>query len=106
MFAGRPRALVKSAVARTQAVESSMERRRWGLCGLQPYELHFARTAGPVEPLPLYFVDNVISTGNTIRAVRAVLGLGNGLAYGNASSLFNHRLRQVAESEPAAALIH
>jgi hypothetical protein len=29
-----------------------------------------------MEPLPVYFVDNVITTGNTIRAARAVLGWG------------------------------
>lgn len=96
-----PGARVKPAIARTQPVESSSERRRRGLCGLQPHEHHLVRTAEPMEPLPLYFVDNVITTGNTIRAARAVLGWGTGLAYGDASSPFNHRLRQLAKSEPA-----
>ena len=48
--------------------------------------------------LPLYFVDNVITTGNTIRAARAVLGWGTGLAYADASSPFNTRLRQAITS--------
>ena len=59
-----------------------------------------------MEPLPLYLVDNVITTGDTIRAARAVLGWGTGLAYGDASSPFNHRLRQVAKPKPEAALVH
>ena len=101
-----PGARVKPAIARTQMVESSTERRRRGLSGLQPEEHHFVRTAGPMEPLPLYFVDNVITTGNTVLAARAVLGWGTGLAYGDASCLFNNRLRQVAKSEPTAALVH
>ena len=56
-----------------------------------PDEHNFSRTAGPLAPLPLYFVDNVITTGNTIRAARAVLGWGTGLAYADASSPFNIR---------------
>ena len=101
-----PGARVKPAIARTRPVESSTERRRRGLSGLEPNEHHFVRTAGPMEPLPLYFVDNVITTGNTIRAARAVLGWGTGLAYGDASSPFNHRLRQVANPKPEVALVH
>ena len=101
-----PGARVKPAIARTCPVESSTERRRRGLSGLEPNEHHFVRTSGPMEPLPLYFADNVITTGNTIRAARAVLGWGTGLAYGDASSPFNHRLRQVAKPKPEAALVH
>jgi hypothetical protein len=59
-----------------------------------------------MEPLPLYFVDNVITTGNTIRVARAVLGWGTGVGYADACSPFNRRLRQVAKSEPAAAMAY
>jgi len=100
-----PGARVKPAIARTQMVESSTERRRRGLSGLQPEEHHFVRTSGPMEPLPLYFVDNVITTGNTIRAARAVLGWGTGLAYADASSPFNNRIRQVAKSLPEVEIV-
>ena len=48
--------------------------RRAGKYGLEPEEQHFLRAAGPLNPLPVYFVDNVITTGSTIRAARAVLG--------------------------------
>jgi len=100
-----PGARVKPATIRTPPVKSSTERRRRGLSGLQPEEHHFVRTAGPMEPLPLYFVDNVITTGNTVRAARAELGWGTGLAFADTSSPFNHRLRQVIKSEQAAPLI-
>jgi hypothetical protein len=50
--------------------------------------------AAPLNPLSLYFVDNVITTGNSIRAARAVFGWGTGLAYADASTLFNNRLTQ------------
>jgi hypothetical protein len=94
-----PGARIKLPISRSEPVESSTARRRQGLSGLQPDEHHFVRRAGPIDPLPLYFVDNVITTGNTIRAARAVLGWGTGLAYADASSPFNHRLRQAAMSE-------
>jgi hypothetical protein len=43
------------------------------------------RTAGPIQLMPLYFVDNVITTGTTIAACRRALGWGIGLAYADAS---------------------
>jgi hypothetical protein len=89
-----PGARVKLAIGRTQPVESSTMRRRRRQFGLEPHEHHFIRVTGPMNPLPLYFVDNVVTTGNTIRAARAALGLGTGLAYADASSPFNTRLRQ------------
>ena len=100
-----PGARVKLAIERSQAVPSSTNRRRHGRCGLHPDEHHFVRAAGPMNALPLYFVDNVITTGNTIRAARAVLGWGTGLAYADASSPFNNRLRQAAATRtfPRAA---
>ena len=100
-----PGARVKPAIARIHPVESSTERRRRGLSGLQPHEHHFVCTAGPMERLLLYFVDNVITTGYTIRATHAVLGWGTGLAYGDASSPFNPRLRQLVNTEAAVEIV-
>jgi hypothetical protein len=91
-----PGARVKIAISRTHPVESSTARRRRGELGLEVSEHHFIRVGGPINPLPLYFVDNVITTGNTIRAARNALGWGTGLAYADASSPFNTRLRQAA----------
>ena len=101
-----PGARIKLAIERSQPVESSTARRRNHQFGLEPHEHHFVRTGGPLSPLPLFFVDNVITTGNTIRAARAVLGWGTGLAYADASSPFNTRLRQSARPTPAVALLH
>ena len=81
-----PGARVKLAIARTCPVESSTARRRRGEFGLCPEEHHIVRTIGPLAPLPVHFIDNVITTGNTIRAARAALGWGTGLAYADASS--------------------
>jgi len=96
-----PGAHVKLAIARSHPVESSTARRRKRMNGLQAHEHHFVRTGAPLNPLPLYFVDNVITTGNTIRAARAALGWGTGLAYADASSPFNNRLYQATASRPA-----
>ena len=79
-------ARVKCAVARSQPVESSCGRRFRGLAGLSVEEHCIIRTAGPMEPMPVYFVDNVITTGTTVAACRRALGWGNGLAYADAST--------------------
>jgi hypothetical protein len=97
-----PAARVKIAIARTEPVASSTSRRRRGISGLTSKEHHFVRTAGPMNALPTYFVDNVITTGNTIRAARAAIGWGTGLTYADASSQFNSRLGQAPLSRPDA----
>jgi len=84
-------ARVKCAVARAHAVESSCRRRLRGLLGLLPAEHAIIRNAGPMEPLPLYFVDNVITSGATVAACRRALGWGTGLTYADASSACNAR---------------
>jgi hypothetical protein len=89
-----PGARVKLAIARSCPVESSTARRRRGEFGLLPAEHHIIRTAGPMAPLPVYFVDNVIKAGNTVRAARAALGWGTGLAYADASSPYYTRPSQ------------
>jgi hypothetical protein len=89
-----PGARVKLAVARSRPVQSSTARRCRGEFGLTPEQHHLIRTAGPMTPAPVFFVDNVITTGNTVRAARAALGLGTGLAYADASSPRNSRRSQ------------
>lgn len=88
-----PGARVKCAVARAHPVESSCERRLRGLLGLTVCEHAIIRTAGPMEALPAFFVDNVITTGITIAACRHALGWGAGLVYADASTADNTRLR-------------
>jgi hypothetical protein len=56
-----------------------------GLFGLTVEQHAIIRTSGPMQLLPVYFVDNVITTGTTIAACRRALGWGIGLAYADAS---------------------
>jgi len=86
-----PGARVKCAVARAHPVESSCDRRLRGLPGLTIGQHAIRRTAGPMQPLQVYFVDNVITTGTTIAACRRALGWGTGLAYADASTPNNTR---------------
>jgi len=79
-------ARVKCAVGRAFPVQSSCIRRICGFPGLTLAEHMIVRITGPIEPLPLYFVDNVITTGTTIAACRHALGWGIGLAYADAST--------------------
>lgn len=80
-----PGARVKCAIGRPSAVDSSHNRRLHGLPRLTIEEHAIIRTAGPMQILPVYFVDNVITTGTTIAACRRALGWGSGLAYAAAS---------------------
>jgi len=78
-------ARVKCAIGRAHPVESSSGRRKRCLPGLTVEQHAIIRTGGPMQLLPLYFVDNVITTGTTIAACRRALGWGIGLAYADAS---------------------
>jgi hypothetical protein len=77
-------ARVKCAIGRAYPVESSSGRRMRGLPGLMVEQHAIIRTVGPIQLLPLYFVDNVITTGTTIAACRRPLGWGIGFAYADA----------------------
>ena len=79
-------ARIKCAVARTRPVESSCQRRRRGLQGLTIEQHAIIRTVGPLQALPVYFIDNVVTTGTTIAACRRALGWGTGLTYADAST--------------------
>ena len=78
-------ARVKCAIGRAHPVQSSHNRRLCGLPRLTIDQHAIIRTAGPMQPLPVYFVDNVITTGTTLAACRRALGWGSGLAYADAS---------------------
>jgi hypothetical protein len=82
-------ARVKCAIGRVYPVESSAGRRMRGLPGLTVEQHAMIRTIGPIQLLPVYFVDNVITTGTTIAACRRALGWGIGLAYADASTCPN-----------------
>jgi len=79
-------ARVVAGIRRSHPVESSCIRRKRGLNGLAVDEHAFVRCIGPLHRLPVWFVDNVVTTGNTIKAAHRAFGTGNGLVYADASS--------------------
>lgn len=81
-----PGARVKCAVGRAHAVDSCSRRRLRGLPGLTVHDHAIVRTAGPMQALPVYFVDNVITSGTTVDACRRALGWGTSLAYADANT--------------------
>jgi len=80
-----PGARVICALARAQPVMASTERRARGLPGPTIEEHCIVRIAGPIRLLPVYFIDNVVTTGTTLAACRCALGWGSGLTYADAS---------------------
>ena len=80
-------ARVKCAVGRVHPVDPSHTRLLRGLPRLTVDQHAIVRTAGFMQPWPVYFVDNVITTGTTVAACRRALGWGTGLAYADASKL-------------------
>jgi hypothetical protein len=96
-------ARVKCAIGRIRPVESSSLRRKRGLFGLTLEEHGIIRTAGPIEPRPAYFVDNIVTTGTTITACRRALGWGIGLAYADASTCPSRRYSAFGPDGSASA---
>jgi hypothetical protein len=97
-----PHACVKCAVGRSHPVESSSLRCLRGMPGLTAEEHAIVRIVGPILLLPVYFVDNVITTGTTIAACRRALGWGTGLTYADASTW--HNLARLLPAHDSALL--
>jgi hypothetical protein len=72
-----PEARIVVGIRRMRPVESSCARRRCGLLGLAVDEHAFLRCCGPLLRLPVWFIDNVVTTGATLKAahLRAVKNL-------------------------------
>jgi hypothetical protein len=81
-----PHARIVVGIRRIHPVESSCARRRRGLLGLSVDEHAFARCCGPLLRLPVWLVDNVVTTGATLRAAHLAFGTGDGVVYADASS--------------------
>ena len=97
-----PDARVACAVGRANPVESSQARRSRGLSGLTIEEHSIIRTAGPMLFLPVYFVDNVITTGTTVAACRRALGWGTSLAFADASKPCHAQCSNLVEPEASS----
>ena len=81
-----PAARIIIGIRRVHPVESSCARRRSGLLGLNVQQHAFERCCGPLLRLPVWFVDNVVTTGTTLKAAHLAFGTGNGIVYADASS--------------------
>lgn len=82
-----PQARVVPALRRVVPVESSCARRRRGLSGLTAADHKFVRVGGWFA-LPVFLVDNVVTTGATLAATRHALGFGTGLVFADASPIY------------------
>jgi len=79
---------VRDILTRSQMVPSTCARHKMRR-GPLPVEAHCIEVR-PHRPFPLrrvYFVDNVITSGNTIQACVQALGFGTGLVYADASRM-------------------
>ena len=81
-----PEARIIIGIGRIHPVESSCARRRRGWLGLSVKQHSFKRCCGPLLRLPVWFVDNVTTTGNTIKGAHLAFGTGGGIVYADASS--------------------
>jgi hypothetical protein len=81
-----PEARIIVGIRRVLPVESSCARRRRGLLGLAVEQHSFKRCCGPLLRLPVWFVDNVVTTGTTLKAASLAFGTGGGVVYADASS--------------------
>lgn len=86
-----PEARIVVGIRRVHPVESSCARRRRGLLGLSVNQHGFVRCCGPLLRLPVWFVDNVVTTGATLQAAHLAFGTGGGVVYADASSYALHR---------------
>lgn len=77
--------LVK-AIIRTCPIESQCARHRRAAGSISPADHHFKRSTKFLEALPVYLVDNVTTSGNTLQGAHDVLGFGVGLVFADAAS--------------------
>ena len=81
----KPILAVAPALRRTAPVESSCKRAKAGLPRLTVSEHRMAPVPFRFNGLPLYFVDNVTTEGNTLRAAWQCFKRGRGLMFADAS---------------------
>ena len=82
--AGTPGAQVAKALRRTRPIESQCSRHRRNLAATPPEEHHLKAALSSLCHRQIYFVDNVATSGNTMRAAFAALQRGAGLVFADA----------------------
>jgi len=80
----RPGAEVAKAIRRTQPIESQCSRHRRNLPPTPPEDHRLIAALSPLCHRQIYFVDNVATSGNTMRAANAALQRGAGLVFADA----------------------
>ena len=90
----RPGAQIAKAIRRTKPVESQCARHRRNLPATPPEAHNIKATLWSLCHRQIYFVDNVATSGNTMRAAHAALQRGAGLVFADAGG------HTTARSEP------
>lgn len=80
----RPGAQIAKAIRRTKPVESQCARHRRNLPPIPPEAHNFKAALWSLCHRQIYFVDNVATSGNTMRAAYAALHHGAGLVFADA----------------------
>ena len=84
--AGTPGAQLAKAIRRTQPIESQCSRHRRNLSATPPDEHHLRAALSSLCHRQIYFVDNVATSGITMRAAYATMQRGAGLVFADAGS--------------------
>ncbi len=77
-------AQIAKAIRRTRPIESQCSRHRRNLPATPPDEHHLKPALASLGHRQIYFVDNVATSGNTMRAAFAALQRGAGLVFADA----------------------
>jgi hypothetical protein len=80
----RPGAQIAKAIRRTRPIESQCTRHRRNLPATPPDEHHLKAALWSLCHRQVYFVDNVATSGNTMRAAYAAMNRGAGLVFADA----------------------
>lgn len=80
-----PGARIAPHLHRVRPVASSCERHRKQQGSIAIADHGLFRRGPPLLIRPLYFVDNVTTSGNTLKAAHAAFGFGTGLVFADAS---------------------
>jgi len=80
----RAGAQIAKAIRRTRPIESQCTRHRRNLSATPPDEHHLKAALWSLCHRQIYFVDNVATSGNTMRAAYAAMSRGAGLVFADA----------------------